>query len=79
MFGLKQPIQKRKASRGPGRIRFTSIRSDLCNLNNLNGTLVKTTLEMFDIHKLKDEIVAANFAKLLKNENRYIANQAYIS
>jgi len=46
-------------------------------LNSLNGVLVKTALEMFTIHKIEDEKVTDNVAALLKNENRYIANQAF--
>jgi len=46
-------------------------------LNNLNGALVKMTLDMFHSHKIEDETVAENVAVLLSNENRYIANQAF--
>ncbi len=46
-------------------------------LNGLNGVLVKTILEMFTIHNVEDEMVTDNVSELLKDENRYIANQAF--
>ncbi|NQU55239.1 MAG: hypothetical protein HQ522_22195 [Bacteroidetes bacterium] len=46
-------------------------------MNNMNGTLVKTTLELFKIHKIEVEQVEAQVSELLKNKNRFIANQAY--
>ncbi len=46
-------------------------------LKNLNGTLIKTSLELFNTHNIIDEFVAENVAELLKSENRYIANQAF--
>ena len=45
-------------------------------LNELNGVLVKNILDLFKIHNIEDEAVAIEVAQLLKNENRYIANQA---
>lgn len=45
-------------------------------LKNLNGVLIKTVLDMFSFHKIEDEVVTENVALLLKNENRYIVNQA---
>lgn len=55
----------------------TVVKKISSELNGLNGVLVKTTLEMFTIHKIEDEMVTENVAKLLKDENRYIANQAF--
>jgi len=45
-------------------------------LGNLNGVLIKMVLEMFTVHKIENKEVIENVAALLKNENRYIANQA---
>lgn len=45
-------------------------------LSGLNGTLVKNTLELYSIHSVADDFTVAEVAKLLKNENRYISNQA---
>tara|TARA_R110002050_G_scaffold149169_1_gene275539 strand:- start:8597 stop:9733 length:1137 start_codon:yes stop_codon:yes gene_type:complete len=46
-------------------------------LNGLNGVLVKTILEMFTIHNVEDEMVTENVSELLKDDNRYIAKQAF--
>lgn len=45
-------------------------------LNSLNGTLTKNVLEMYKIHGVQDSFTVLEVAKLLKNENRYISNQA---
>jgi len=46
-------------------------------LNKMNGTLVKSTLELFKLHNVNSETVTMQIAELLKNENRYIAKQAF--
>jgi hypothetical protein len=46
-------------------------------LYNLNGTLTKNILELYKIHAINDEYSISEVAKLLKNENRYISNQAF--
>ncbi len=43
---------------------------------NLNATLIKLSLELFEFQKVDDETVNASISKLLKNENRYISNLA---
>lgn len=45
-------------------------------LTNLNGTMVKQILELFQTHQIDEEEVSANIAMLLENENRYISVQA---
>ena len=44
----------------------------------MSGSLVKTSLETFNIHKVEDKMVAAYVDDVLKNENLYIANQVDI-
>ena len=46
-------------------------------LKEMNGTLVKSTLELFKLHKINSEKVLVQIAELLKNDNRYIAKQAF--
>ena len=46
-------------------------------LENLNGMLVKTTLEVFTIHKQQQKEIISSVVPLLKNKNRYIAYQAF--
>ncbi|NOR74597.1 MAG: hypothetical protein GQ525_05515 [Draconibacterium sp.] len=46
-------------------------------LITMNGTLVKSTLELFKLHKINSEKVLEQIAELLKNDNRYIAKQAF--
>lgn len=45
-------------------------------LHQLNGTLTKNVLELFSIHSVENEETVWAVAKLLKNKNKYIANQA---
>lgn len=45
-------------------------------LGTVNGTLVKSMLELFASHQIQDEMVIEESVMLLKNKNRYIANQA---
>lgn len=45
-------------------------------LNNLNGTLTKSVLELYNIQSVADDFTITEVTKLLKNENRYISNQA---
>ncbi len=47
-------------------------------LNNSNGILVKSILEIFTIHKTHNILVEKKVAELLKNKNRFIANYAFI-
>jgi len=46
-------------------------------IKTMNGALVKNTLELFKLHNVNSETVIIQIAKLLKNENRYIAKQAF--
>ncbi len=46
-------------------------------LPNSNGILVKTMLELFKAQQIENETISNRVADLLKNENRFIANQAY--
>lgn len=43
---------------------------------NLNGTLTKNVLELFSIHSVNNDETILAILKLLKNDNKYIANQA---
>ncbi len=43
----------------------------------MNGTFVKSTLELFKLHNINSEKVLEQIAELLKNKNRYIAKQAF--
>jgi len=45
-------------------------------LNGLNGTLTKKILELYKVHSINDNITVLEVAKLLKNQNRYISNEA---
>jgi len=46
-------------------------------IKTMNGTLVKSTLELFKLNNVNSEKVIMQIAELLKNENRYIAKQAF--
>ncbi len=46
-------------------------------LKTMNGTLVKSTLELFKSHNINSGTVLMQIAELLKNNNRYIAKQAF--
>lgn len=45
-------------------------------LDKTNGILVKLMMDLFIIKNVNDKLVTEEVAKLLKNENRYIAKQA---
>lgn len=47
-------------------------------LNKLNGSLIKNVLELFKHHQIENEEVNERVETLLKNENRYIAKQAFL-
>jgi hypothetical protein len=47
------------------------------NISQMNGTLVKNTLDMLNYHEVEDEMLNLQVAKLLNHENRYIAAQAF--
>ncbi len=46
-------------------------------LETMNGSLVKSTLELLKQHSINSEVVVIQIAELLKSENRYIAKQAF--
>jgi hypothetical protein len=46
-------------------------------LKTFNGTLVKTVLELYKLHNVKDDYTVSEITTLLKHENRYISKQAY--
>ncbi|MCF6333935.1 MAG: hypothetical protein L3J11_11690 [Draconibacterium sp.] len=46
-------------------------------LSKLNGTLTKSTLELFQIHHINNEETILEIEKLLSNKNRFIAKQAF--
>lgn len=46
-------------------------------LNNLNGTLTKNILELYNIQDISDSYTISEVARLLKNKNRFISNQAF--
>lgn len=46
-------------------------------LPKLNGTSVKIMLELFNNQKIVHNEISIHVAELLKNDNRFIANQAY--
>ncbi len=46
-------------------------------LPNSNGSLIETMLDLFKAQQIKNEIISNRVAELLKNDNRFIANQAY--
>ena|SRR5665811_924407 len=46
-------------------------------LEDLNGSLLKITLELFKSQQIEEETVAFEISKLLKNENRYISAMAF--
>jgi len=46
-------------------------------INHLNGTLTKNLLELYNLHLVQDDYTISEVAKLLKNDNRYISNQAF--
>uniref|UniRef100_UPI003217F07A hypothetical protein n=1 Tax=uncultured Draconibacterium sp. TaxID=1573823 RepID=UPI003217F07A len=45
-------------------------------INRLNGALTKNMLELFKLHSVTDKYTVSEITRLLKNENRYISNQA---
>lgn len=46
------------------------------NLKNMNGVLVKSTIQLFNNHEIEDNLVIEEVTRLLENENRFIASQA---
>lgn len=46
------------------------------HLNELNGTLIKSVMEMFVKHEVNDDQAIAESTSLLSHDNRYIAGQA---
>ncbi len=46
-------------------------------LETMNGSLVKSTLELLKQHNINSEVVVIQIAELLNSENRYIAKQAF--
>jgi hypothetical protein len=53
------------------------IHSLTSGINSLNGALVKALFELLKVHNVEDEALTKQISPLLKNDNRYIANQAY--
>lgn len=47
-------------------------------LNNMNGTLTKSTLELFLIHNIENEEIVSEVERLLTNKNRFISKQAFL-
>lgn len=47
------------------------------DLNSLNGALIKALFELFKIHSVDEEALSKQISYLLKNDNPYIANQAF--
>jgi len=47
------------------------------DINSLNGAIIKALFELLKIHNVKDVVLTKQILPLLKNDNRYIANQAY--
>lgn len=45
-------------------------------LANLNGTLTKNILDLYTFHNIEDDYSVSVISQLLKNNNRFIANQA---
>lgn len=45
-------------------------------LSDLNGTLTKNILDLYTFHNIEDDYSVSVISQLLKNDNRYIVNQA---
>lgn len=67
-------LQKFKEVNNPKPEIFVLLTSDI---QNLNGSLVKILLDLLEWHQINNLAMANEICDLLKNENRYIANNAY--
>ena len=67
-------LQKFREIQNPKPENFVLLTSDL---QSLNGSLVKILLDLLEWHKISTPVITNEICELLKNENRYIANNAY--